>query len=110
MAKLTRDNIAYDFNISPHKHTVEYEDESITFIFSSDLYRRNFISRMIENRENINASLSKRFGFTIINNKIADLRLYQNIEKRGFLLYKGPVKIECLKDIILSGHKLTIEK
>ena len=65
---------------------------------------------MEANRENINNSLSKRFGVKIINNKIADLRLYQNIEKRGFLLYKGQVKIECLKDITLNGHQLMIEK
>lgn len=110
MAKLTRDNIAYDFNISPHKHIVCYEDEDITFIFSSNLYKEKFKARLEENRTIINDSLSKRFGVRIINNKIADLRLYQNIEKRGFLLYKGPVKIECLKDITLNGHQMMIEK
>ena len=107
MAKLTRRNIAYDFTISPYKHKVYYEDGIIEYVFSSNLYRENFKARLNENRDVINTSLSKRFGFTIVNNKIADLRLYQNIEKRGFLLYKGPVKIECLKDIILNGHKMT---
>ena len=110
MAKLTRDNIAYDFNISPHKHTVYYEDEDITYIFSSNLYKENFKKRLSDNREVINTSLSKRFGVNIINNKIADLRLYQNIEKRGFLLYKGQVKIECLRDITLNGRKMMIER
>lgn len=110
MAKLTRDNIAYDFNISPHKHTIIYEDEEITYIFSSNLYKENFKARLLKNRETINESLSKRFGVRIINDKISDLRLYQNIEKRGFLLYKGQVKIECLKDITLNGHRMMIEK
>lgn len=109
MKKLTRDNIAYDFNISPHKLTVNYPDDNITFVFSSNLYKTNFEKRLEENRENINNSLSKRFGVIIKADKIADLRLYQNIEKRGFLLYKGLVKIECQNDIILDGQNLTLK-
>lgn len=109
MKKLTRDNIAYDFNISPHKLAVNYPDEEITFVFSSNLYKTNFEKRLLENRETINNSLSKRFGVNIRADKIADLRLYQNIEKRGFLLYKGLVKVECLNDIILDGQKMTLQ-
>ena len=109
MAKLTRSNVAYDLNISPHKLTVDYKDEDITYIFSSELYKQKFIDRLEDNRNLINTSLSNRFGFTIINNKLSDLKLYLTIEKRGFLIYKGQVKVECLKDIILDGNQMIIE-
>lgn len=108
MAKLSRSNIAYDLTISPHTFSLGYPecDTNIRFIFSSNLYRENFETRYMENREKINQSLSNRFGFNIKNNIIADLKLYITIEKRGFLIYKDGVKHECLKDITLDGSKL----
>ena len=77
--------------------------ENVTFIFSSELYKNKFLERYEEHREQIKNSLSNRFGIEIVINDLADLRLYSTIEKRGFLLYKGLVKIECLNDIILDG-------
>lgn len=109
MANLTRSNIAYDLNISPHKTDVEYPDGVITYVFSSDLYRQKFTERIEEHREKINASLSNRFGFAIENNKLADLKLYTTIEKRGFLIYKGQDKVECLSSITLDGNHLIMQ-
>ena len=106
MANLTRSNIAYDFNISPHKLEVVYSDEVITYVFSSELYRQKFNDRLETHREKISESLSNRFGFLIENNKLADLKLYTTIEKRGFLIYKGQVKVECLSSITLDGNHL----
>lgn len=109
MSSLTKSKIAYDLNISPHRVEVEYPSgDIVTFIFSSALYRGKFIERLEEHRREINSSLSKRFGFDIVQNKLSDLKLYITIEKRGFLLYKGPVKIECLNDIILDGNKMML--
>ena len=109
MANLTRSNIAYDLNISPHEMNVTYPDEVLTFIFSSDLYRQKFTSKLEENRKKINDSLSNRFGFRIENNKLADLKLYTTIEKRGFLIYKGQDKVECLSHITLDGNHLIMQ-
>lgn len=108
MSNLTKSKIAYDLTISPHEITCNYgpEDE-LKFVFSSRLYLNKFIDRLEENRNTINNSLSKRFGFNIIQNKIADIKLYSTIEKRGFLIYKGLVKLECQNDIILDGGKMT---
>ena len=104
MSSLTKSKIAYDLNISPHAEVIEYDPGvNIKFVFSSELYRNKFRSRIFENRDQINSSLSNRFGFKIVNNELADLKLYTTIEKRGFLIYKGPVKIECLNDITLDG-------
>lgn len=105
--KLTRSNIAHDLNISPHKLAVFYEDNSeVVYVFSSDWYRTKFQEKMMEHRKTINQSLSNRFGFAIKVSKLADLKLYTTIEKRGFLIYNDGVKTECLDTIVLSGHRL----
>lgn len=109
MANLTRSNIAYDLNISPHSADVQYPDCIITYVFSSALYARKFNDKLQENRRKINGSLSNRFGFTIENNVLADLKLYTTIEKRGFLIYKGQDKAECLSHITLDGTRLMMQ-
>jgi hypothetical protein len=106
LSKLTRSNIAYDLNLSPHKIKLNYWDCEITYVFSSELYKNKFMERLAGNRASINISLTNRFGFTFVNDILSDLKLYTTIEKRGFLIYKGLVKIECLEDITLDGHKL----
>lgn len=106
MNGLTRSAVAYDLNISPHRLEVPYGDEVLTYVFSSALYRRNFYDRFLDNREQIGASLTKRFGFQIGNDLLCDLKLYTTIEKRGFLIFKNEVKFVCREDIILDGQKL----
>lgn len=110
MKKLSRRNIAYDLNISPYESIVLYPDcicaGKIVFVFSSELYKRNFEMKLQEHREKINQSLSNRFGFNIKSDKLADLKLYTTIEKRGFLIYQDEVKFECLDNIILDGVNL----
>lgn len=109
MVKLTRSNVAHDLNISPHSHKVAYSEFSeIEFVFSSELYKEKFKEKQEENRDRINQSLSNRFGFTIVNDKLADIKLYITIEKRGFLIYHNGVKIECLNSITLDGQNLTM--
>ncbi len=109
MAKLTRSNIAYDLNLSPHKIKLDYRDCDITYVFSSELYKTKFLEKLAGNRANINISLSNRFGFVIVNDILSDLKLYTTIEKRGFLIYKGLVKVECLNNITLDGSQLIIK-
>lgn len=107
--KLTRSNIAHDLSISPYNHTVKYGENEIVFIFSSEMYRSNFINRLIDNREKINQSLSNRFGFTTFQDVLADIKLYITIEKRGFLLYWNNERVKCLNDITLNGNSLIIK-
>lgn len=104
MSSLTKSKIAYDLKISPHRVVVDYgAGEKLEFIFSSELYKNKFLERYQEHREQIKNSLSNRFGIEIVIHDLADLRLYTTIEKRGFLIYKGPVEFECLNDITLDG-------
>lgn len=109
MSNLSRANIAYNLEITPHHLTLMYGENELKYMFSSDLYRRNFLNRLEDNRSKINQSLTKRFGFNIQNDILCDLKLYTTIEKRGFLIFHNGVKIECLNTIILNGKKLTAE-
>lgn len=103
---LTRANIAYNLEESPHRLDVPYEGFTLCFVFSSNLYKKNFYDRFLDNREKIGESLKKRFGFTIQNDVLCDLRLYTMIEKRGFLVMKDEVKYLCQNEISLIGCKM----
>ena len=103
---LTRNNIAYNLHESPYRLEVPYEDQNLTFVFSSNLYKTNFYNRFLDNREKISESRSKRFGFHVENDLLSDLKLYTSIEKRGFLVIKGEDKIVCQENITLDGAKL----
>lgn len=107
---LTRAKISYNLHKTPHTLKVEYDDKEITYHFSSELYRNKFYSRVVENREYINKSLYNRFGINIEFDKLADLKLYSSIEKRGFLVSSDGEFAECLNDIILDGLKMTFRK
>lgn len=109
MSGLTRSKIAYDLTISPHKVIVAYESFKLVYVFSSGLYKRNFKDKLQSNREKINHSISNRFGFSIKNDILSDLKLYTTIEKRGFLIYKDKEKIECLNNIVLDGNNLIMK-
>lgn len=107
---LTRAKIAYNLHKTPYKLELEYEGQKVTFHFSSELYRIKFNSRCGEHRRMICDSLSKRFGFTVKSDLIADLRLYSNIEKRGYLISIDGEYIECQNDIILDGMTMTFRR
>ena len=108
---LTRNGIAYNLNLSPYKTTIKYgENDYIIFKFSSKLYKDNFKTKLKDNRESINKSISKRFGFNIEFDKLCDLKLYSSIEKRGFLIETEEGKYECLNTIKLDGRNATVKK
>lgn len=91
---------------SIHRYTVQYsEDDLLTFVFSSELYMNIYKRKLEENRSKINESLSKRFGYEIENNKLADLKLYSATEKRGFYII-GKEEFKCLNNIKLDGANL----
>ena len=107
---LTRNNVAYNLNESPHRLEVPYDDQqSLIYVFSSEFYKTNFYNRFLDNREKISESLSKRFGFRVQNDLLSDLKLYTSIEKRGFLIFKGEDKIVCQENITLDGALLTMQ-
>lgn len=104
---LTRDGICYDLNVTPWNVEIKYPDETLKYRFSSEYYLNNFRKKLENNRKKINESLTKRFGIEIENNKLCDIKLYQSIEKRGFLLESKEEKIKCLNNIKLNGQNRT---
>lgn len=108
MTQLTRSKIAYDLSISPHRLSVSYGENSLEYVFSSELYKKKFLEKQKHHRETINNSLSRRFGVKIKNSLLADIKLYTNIEKRGFLLLMNGDEARCLDNLELDGENLTL--
>lgn len=107
---LTRNGIAYDLGKSPYKRLILYSPgRCVAFYFSSSLYLTKFDAKLKENREEINGSLSKRFGFDIKNDLLCDIKLYSRIEKRGFLIGYRKERYTCLDSITLDGQRLIIK-
>ena len=106
--QLTRNGICYNFYKTPYEVTVNYHNgKTITYKFSSQNNIDRFNNKLQENRDKINDSLTKRFKFTIVENMICDLKLYQTIETRGFLICSNGEYIECLDHIQLNGNNVT---
>lgn len=99
--------IAYDFNCSPYKVYVD----GLQFVFSSENHVKKFKERLDKSRDKISVSLSNRFNIFIQCNGIADIVLYTEIEKRGFLIITAEgEKITCLNRVQFVGGKLTRKK
>lgn len=103
---LTRGGVCYDLKISPFDSMITYPDEDIKYVFSSEYNRKSFNERLEDYRNEIRNSLSKRFKFEISLDKLSDIKLYSNIEKRGFLIVTNKESFECLSTIRLDGNKL----
>lgn len=106
MSNLTRGGVCYDLDKSPYRHKVEYKEHELEYVFSSQYYKNNFINRLEEHRKTVSASLSKRWGFMISNDLISDIKLYEKIEKRGFLIIKEGESITWLENLELDGENL----
>lgn len=106
---MSRRGIVNDLKESPFMKKIIYASNNyIVFFFSSKLYKEKFEERLEENRKKINESLSNRFGFKIENDVLCDIKLYINIEKRGFLLKNHKEGFECLRNIRLDGKRPTL--
>lgn len=101
--KLTRGGVCYELKNTPFKETFIYGDNKITFHFSSQYNLDSFLKRLKKNREKINESLSNRFNIYIEFNVLSDIKLYESIEKRGFLITDSNESYLCLNTIKLSG-------
>lgn len=102
--QLTRRGVCYNLYKTPYELIIDYQNKtSITYKFSSQTNLEKFHERLQNNREKINESLSKRFKFPIKQDIICDLKLYQMVETRGFLICNNGDYIECLDHIQLDG-------
>ena len=79
---LTRAGISLTLEDSPYYFCLD----GVTFYFSSKRYLEKFMQNYKTNREEINSKLTQRYKFSIKLNKLADIYLYIQIEKRGFYI------------------------
>lgn len=64
-----------------------YTDGEYTFYFSSKFYKDKFESQIEEMQNYLEDYLKTKFGMNVlVNYKIAQILLYKQIEKRGFLV------------------------
>ena len=105
---LTRGKVAYNLEETPYIYKVYYPETNkhITFHFSSEFYRTKFIDTLYVHRQTINESLKKRFKITVNMNLLSDIKNYEKIEKRGFLIESEGQKFKCLKILELDGMKI----
>lgn len=107
---LTRAGISYDFDTSPYKLKVEYNNGcELTFTFSGEYNLNSFKNKLNDNREKINNSLTNRFKIELECDILCDIKLYALIEKRGFLIEDKEERYECLNIIKLDGLMPTIK-
>lgn len=99
----TRNGVCYDLQRSTYRTTVN----GLTFVFSSRLHLDKFTSKLKENRDIINYSLTRRFGFTIDVSQLADIVLYKRIETRGFLIVTNEGKELWQEGLKFVGGKAT---
>lgn len=106
MYTLTRRGIANDLSKSPYWTNINYENFELTFVFSSELNKKRFLKRVEDNRISINMSLSKRFGIEIEACLLSDIKLYTQVEHRGFLIVGKEGEYTWQNIIVLIGEKM----
>ena len=81
-------------NLKESEYTVS--NSEIVFFFSSKVYKEKFLREYKENRKDFQNRIIKQGKDIPINlDIIADITLYENIEKRGFRACVGGVDTSC---------------
>ena len=81
-------------NLKESEYTVS--NSEIVFFFSSQVYKEKFLREYRENRETFRNRLIKTGKDIPINlDIIADITLYETVEKRGFRACVGGVDTSC---------------
>lgn len=81
-------------NLKESEYTVS--NSEIVFFFSSKVYKEKFLREYKENRKDFRNRIIKQGKDIPINlDIIADITLYENIEKRGFRACVGGVDTSC---------------
>ena len=97
---LSRNGICYDFSVSPYRCTVD----NIVYVFSSQLHLDKFRDKLEDHRRTVYVSLTKRFGVGVDVSTLADIVLYNKIERRGFLIETEDGILSCREKITFVGN------
>lgn len=102
---ISRSGVYYNLALSEYR----VKRLGVTYVFSSKLHMEKFTERVLENRSNINQSLSKRFKIDINVDILADIVLYSKIENRGFLILNEENEEITPENVIFKGGKALIK-
>ena len=92
----TKYGVYYNLNESEF----EVLSGGLLFVFSSKPHLEKFRRDLFKKQEWLNDSLSRRFGVPIHVSNLAAVQLYQQIEKRGFLIKN------VRGDVFTSPHQM----
>ena len=103
---MTKDGIEYNLNITPYSIKFMYDDVSILYKFSSELYMNKFIEKHnTKTKETKESKLWLNADLTLLQ----DIKNYTIIEKRGFQIVKNDketftsiemIKVKAVFDIL----------
>ena len=98
----TKRGIYYNLKNSEYKVNVK----PFTFVFSSQFYLNKFEREMNEEIKVFNEKANNVYKnkFELNMETLALLRLYKNIEKRGFYILLDGSEVNCLEEITLTLH------
>ena len=99
---MTKNGICYDLDAT--QYIADYM--GYEWHFSSELHRRNFLSKVQTKRDWLNDSLSRRFRMTVKADLLAALQLYRQVETRGFCVYSPEgVQLDAASDFFELVHR-----
>lgn len=104
--KLTANGVCYDLKETPF----QYERFGMVYCFSSRTHQEKFAREYRKREEWLSDSLSRRFKIKFDADMLADIQLYQMIEKRGFYVFdmEGDA-YECPEDMEYLGHPVKLK-
>lgn len=101
-SKMTRAGIYWDLKKSHYCINLTYYKMPVRFYFSSLTHLNKFSDRYLEMREYTETWMRKRFFVAMNYDLLSDIRLYSQVETRGFYLEINGEGMECPEEIYLT--------
>lgn len=99
MENITKRGIYLNLKISPYK----FIGEQFIFYFSSKYHLDIFKRKRLDNFNNVNERLSKRFKTILQCPTLADLILYEKVETRGYFVTDSEKNEISIDELMLLG-------
>lgn len=103
---MTSRGIVVDLPNSPY-HSIA---SGHIFFFSSEFYRNKFEQMLEQNRVEVSQRISDRYKVQAQFDFMADVYLYQKIEKRGFYIRGEEGEYKCREMLKFDGEKVTLKE
>jgi phosphotransacetylase len=96
-------------NLKESKYTIS--NSEVVFFFSSKVYLQKYLDRYLKNRQELSIRMERALGSVPLNlNVLADISLYETIEKRGFRAWVKGVEVDSADLYRYSLRKMDTEE